>query len=350
MPFSLFKEGGAEMVSTAGKLFRYLLNINTIWGAMIVVSLLAAGLQHFRPTTSWIAPERWQEGTNQVEIQLTDPEGEIYKASFTVDFDGTSITVPSIVEEPEADEGTPWLIGSTSKAGMPGLIWDSHKHGKFQILVNDRQTSTGQLITLRSVTDAPFDYAKVAFDLGLGFVSVFVLFLGLMKVGEESGMVQAAAFVLRPVIKFLFPGIPKNHPANGAIVMNIATSIIGLGNAATPFGLKAMEEMQKLNPRKDTASDAMCMLLGYNTAGFALLPTTLLALRKSAGCSDPFAVIGTCMIAGLSSTITALVMVKLLGSLPICKVQYTAEEMASVAEALQRTVETDKAKKENADE
>jgi len=334
------------MVSTAGKLFRYLLNINTIWGAMIIVSLLAAGLQHFRPTTSWIAPERWQEGTNRVEIQISDPEGEIYIASFTVVFDGASITVPSTVEEPEAEEGTPWLIGSTLKAGMPGLIWDSHKHGKFQILVNGSQTSTGQLVTLRSVTDAAFDYAKVAFELGLGFVSVFVLFLGLMKVGEESGMVQAAAFVLRPVIKFLFPGIPKNHPANGALVMNIATSIIGLGNAATPFGLKAMEEMQKLNPRKDTATDAMCMLLGYNTAGFALLPTTMLALRKSAGCSDPFAIIGTCMIAGLSSTITALVMVKLLGSLPIFKVQYTAEEMASIAEEQKRTMATDVTLKE----
>jgi spore maturation protein A len=334
------------MISMASRLFRYLLSINTIWGAMIIVSLLAAGLQHFLPTTSWIALERWQEGTNQVEIQLVDPVGEIYKTSFTVLFDGESVTVPSTVEEPEADEGTPWVIGSTSKAGMPGLIWDSHQHGQFQLLVNGQPTSTGRLVTLRSVTDAAFDYAKVAFDLGLGFVSVFVLFLGLMKVGEESGMVQAAAVVLRPVIGFLFPGIPRNHPANGAIVMNMATSIIGLGNAATPFGLKAMEEMQKINPRKDTATDAMCMLLGYNTAGFALLPTTLLALRKSAGCSDPFAIIGTCMIAGLSSTITAILMVKLLGSLPMFKVHYTAAEMASIAEEQKRTMATDATLKE----
>ncbi len=338
------------MVSTAGKLFRYLLNINTIWGAMIVVSLLAAGLQHFLPTTSWIAPERWQEGTNRVEIQVKDSKGGVHQATFQATFDRGVLIVPSTVEEPGSETGALRLFGSAFKAGVPGFIWDCQEYGDYKILLNGQAVESGRLVNLRSVTDAAFDYAKVAFELGLGFVSVFVLFLGLMKVGEESGMVQAAAFVLRPVIKFLFPGIPKNHPANGALVMNIATSIIGLGNAATPFGLKAMEEMQKLNPRKDTATDAMCMLLGYNTAGFALLPTTMLALRKSAGCSDPFAIIGTCMIAGLSSTITALVMVKLLGSLPIFKVQYTAEEIASVAEERQRTAETDKAKKENADE
>lgn len=338
------------MVAAAGRLFRYLLSINTIWGVMIIISLLAAGLQHFLPTTSWISSERWQVGTNRVEIQVKDSKGEVHQATFQATFDGETLSVPSTVEGPESEAGTLRLFGSAFKAGVPGLIWDCQEYGNYKILLNGQAVASGRLVNLRSVTDAAFDYAKVAFELGLGFVSVFVLFLGLMKVGEESGMVQAAAFVLRPVIGFLFPGIPKNHPANGAIVMNIATSIIGLGNAATPFGLKAMEEMQKLNPRKDTATDAMCMLLGYNTAGFALLPTTMLALRKSAGCSDPFAIIGTCMIAGLSSTITALVMVKLLGALPIFKVQYTAEEMASTAEERQRTAETDKAKKEGADE
>jgi len=322
------------VVASIGKIFKYILNINTIWGFMIIISLIAAVLQHYSPTTTWISTDLLQSGENEVEIRLTDADDNTLVEKGTILFDGSNLMVPGKIEKPEMESAQPWLIGAKVRAGLPGLIWDSHGYGDYQMLVNGQPTAKGTLVNLDSVTDAAFDYAKVAFTLGLGFVSVFVLFLGLMKVGEDAGLVQVVAFILRPVIKFLFPGIPKNHPANGAIVMNITTAILGLGNAATPFGLKAMEELQKVNPRKDTATDAMCMLLGYNTAGFALLPTTMIALRKSAGCSDPFAIIGTCMLAGLSSTITAMLMVKLLGTLPVFKAKYTAEEMASIADEI----------------
>lgn len=333
-----------------GKTFRYILNINTIWGLMIIISLIAAVVQHFTPTTSWVPLDRLQPGENQVEITLTDKDDQVYSSQYTISFDGSLLLIPADIEEPEDEEGRPWLMGAVSRVGMPGLVWDSHKYGSYRILVNGQPVARGKLVNLEALTDAAFDYAKIAFELGLGFVSVFVLFLGLMKVGEDAGIVQAVAFLLRPVINFLFPGIPKNHPANGAIVMNITTSILGLGNAATPFGLKAMEELEKLNPRKGTATDAMCMLLGYNTAGFALLPTTMLALRKSAGCSDPYAIIGTCMLAGLSSTITAMAMVKLLGRLPIFKAHYTPEELASIADEVRRYSGEGEAYKEVSDE
>ena len=333
-----------------GRLFKYILNINTIWGLMIIISLIAAVIQHYAPTTSWISETYLKTGENQIEIQVTDSEGGVYRTKYPVSFDGTSITIPERIEEPAFDDNTPWFVDSASKLGMPGLVWDCHQAGKYQILVNGQVATRGKLVDLNSVTQAAIDYAKIAFELGLGFVGVYVLFLGLMKVGEDAGIVQAVAYMLRPFINFLFPGIPKNHPANGAIVMNITTSILGLGNAATPFGLKAMEELEKLNPRKGTATDAMCMLLGYNTAGFALLPTTMIALRKSAGCTNPFAIIGTCMIAGLCSTLVAMFMVKFLGQLPVFKVQYTAEELASIAEEVQTYSGEAKIRKEGADE
>jgi len=332
-----------------GKTFRYILNINTIWGLMILVSLLAAGIQHYVPTTSWIPLERLQPGDNQVVIKLTDKDENVYTAEHTVSFDGAQLVIPPGVEEPDFEDPQPWLKRSTTRAGMPGLVWDSHGYGRYQILVNGQPVAKGNLVTLRALTDAALDYAETAFGIGLNLVAVFVLFLGLMKVGEDAGIVQAVAYLLRPIINFLFPGIPKKHPANGAIVMNITTAILGLGNASTPFGLKAMEELEKLNPRKGTATDAMCMLLGYNTAGFALLPTTMIALRKSAGCSDPFAIIGTCMLAGASSTLTAMAMVKLLGKLPMFKANYTAAELASIEDEVKKYSGDAPPEKEEAD-
>lgn len=323
------------MFDVLGKTFRYVLNINTIWGLMILISFVAFIVQHFTPTTSWTSVQYWTVGENQVELRVTDREGAVFSEKFLVRFDGENLHIPPGIEAPDRDSSQPWLIGSATKLGTPGLIWDSHAYGNYEVFVNGVSAREGKLVNLKTFTDAAFNYSKTAFNLGLGLVSTFVLFLGLMKVGEDAGLVQIMAYILRPIINFLFPGIPKNHPANGAIVMNLATGILGLGNAATPFGLKAMEEMQKINPRKDTATDAMCMLMGYNTAGFALLPTTMLAIRKSAGCSDPYAIIGTCMIAGASATITAMLMVKLLAKVPFFKPNYTEEEMASIAEEVQ---------------
>ncbi len=334
-----------------GKIFKWVLSINTIWGLMILVSLVAAVSQHYLPTTTWIPNEFMTAGQKTAEIRIIDRNDELHTAQFSLTVSGGSMELGQIPERPqEEDDPTPWVVRTAEKAGKQGIVWDAQTYGNYQFFIDGTLAARGRLVTLGTFTDAAFNYAQIAFELGLGFVSTFVLFLGLMKVGEDAGIVQIVARVLRPLINFLFPGIPKGHPASGAIVMNITTAILGLGNASTPFGLKAMEELQKLNPRKDTATDAMCMLLGYNTAGFALLPTTMLALRKSAGASDPYAIIGTCMIAGATSTIVAMLMVKLLSPLPMFKVEYTPQELASVAEdieaeARQRAEEAEKEEK-----
>jgi spore maturation protein SpmA len=126
-----------------------------------------------------------------------------------------------------------------------------------------------------------FDTAKTGFDISLGLVGVMCLWLGLMKVGERAGMVELFGRAIDPLFRRLFPGIPRGHPAGGSIVMNVSANMLGLDNAATPLGLKAMRELQELNPHKDVASDPMIMFLVLNTAGITLIPTSVIAIRQA---------------------------------------------------------------------
>lgn len=126
-----------------------------------------------------------------------------------------------------------------------------------------------------------FDTAKTGFDISLGLVGVMCLWLGLMKVGERAGMVELFGRAIDPLFRRLFPGIPRGHPAGGSIVMNVSANMLGLDNAATPLGLKAMRELQELNPHKDVASDPMIMFLVLNTAGITLIPTSVIAMRQT---------------------------------------------------------------------
>lgn len=126
-----------------------------------------------------------------------------------------------------------------------------------------------------------FDTAKTGFDISLGLVGVMCLWLGLMKVGERAGMVELFGRAIDPLFRRLFPGIPRGHPAGGSIVMNVSANMLGLDNAATPLGLKAMRELQELNPHKDVASNPMIMFLVLNTAGITLIPTSVIAMRQA---------------------------------------------------------------------
>lgn len=315
-----------------GPFFRYFLNINTIWGFMILVAFLLTVYQHYAPYKSHFNPAVFQPGENTVLIKVTDKDDKVHESEFKVQNEGGKLVLAK--ESLQEDDFKPYLFGSGVSGALLFLQWDCKTYGTFLISVNEKAAAKGRLVTLPALTDAAFNYAKVAFDIGLGLVSTMVLFLGLMKVGEEAGLVQLAAKVFRPVILFLFPDIPANHPANGAILMNITTGVLGLGNASTPFALKAMQELQNLNPNKNIATNSMIMLLGWNTAGLALLPTTLLAVRKSAGCKDPFEVIGTCMFAGGVATIVAIIAVKILGMLPMFQMEAAVkEELAEAAAA-----------------
>ena len=124
--------------------------------------------------------------------------------------------------------------------------------------------------TIDAVTQAAIDMAKVAVELAIGLIGIMALWLGVMKIAEKSGLMSVVAKVVKPITVKLFPDVPPDHPAMGSIVMNMSANMLGLGNAATPLGLKAMEELQQLNPNKDTASNAMVMFLAINTSSCLL--------------------------------------------------------------------------------
>lgn len=148
------------------------------------------------------------------------------------------------------------------------------------------------------VTKAALEGAQTGVTTSLNLIAIITFWLGIMKLAEAAGLVQALAFLVRPLTRFLFPSIPSNHPAMGAVVMNLSANILGLGNAATPMGLIAMQELQKLNRHHpDTASDAMCTFLALNTSCITLIPTTIIGIRLLYGSADPTEVVGTTIFA-----------------------------------------------------
>jgi spore maturation protein A len=174
---------------------------------------------------------------------------------------------------------------------------------------------------LEAVTKAAIDNAQSAFEMSLGLIGVMSLWLGLMKIAEESGIVEKLAKALRPITLRLFPDVPADHPAMGAMIMNIAANMLGLGDAATPLGLKAMQELQKLNPVKDTATDAMCMFLAINTSSVTLISATTVAVLAAAGSANPTEIIGPTIIATACSTTVGIIAAKLLSKLPRFRMQ-----------------------------
>ncbi|MBI4184798.1 MAG: spore maturation protein [Proteobacteria bacterium] len=159
---------------------------------------------------------------------------------------------------------------------------------------------------------AMIEAAKGAVELAIGLVGVMALFLGLMKVAEAGGLLAIIARTLRPLMVRLFPEVPAAHPAMGAMILNLSANVLGLGNAATPFGIRAMQELDRLNPAKGTATNAMVLFLAINTSSVTLLPTGVIALRAAAGSADPAGIVPTTLFATICSTAVAIVMAKLL--------------------------------------
>lgn len=156
-------------------------------------------------------------------------------------------------------------------------------------------------------TAAVFDGAKNGVTVSFGLISVLVFWLGIMRIAEDAGLLKKIAKLLGPVVSFLFPDVPKGHPAIGYILSNMSANLLGLGNAATPMGIKAMQELQTLNPDKETATPAMCTLLALNTASITLIPATLIAIRLNYGSTDPAGIVGTTLAATAVATLAAIV-------------------------------------------
>ncbi|MCP3871772.1 MAG: spore maturation protein [Desulfobacteraceae bacterium] len=160
------------------------------------------------------------------------------------------------------------------------------------------------------LSKAMIDSAGAAVELAIGLVGVMALFLGLMKVAEVGGMLTILAKLIRPLMVRLFPDVPADHPAMGAMILNLAANALGLGNAATPFGIRAMQELDRLNPIKGEATNAMALFMAINTSSVTLLPTGVIALRAAAGSIDPAAILPTTLFATIGSTSVAIIAAK----------------------------------------
>lgn len=184
--------------------------------------------------------------------------------------------------------------------------------------------------TLSEVTAAIFDNAeKAVMNIALPLIGIMAFWLGMLKIAEQSGLVKLLAKALRPLTRFLFPGIPRDSPAISSMILNISANWLGLSNAATPFGLKAMEELQDINAKKDTASNAMVTFMALNTAAITFIPVTIMGVRSNLGSDHPEAIIGTTIFAGVCATVTGILAAKILQYLPVFRRPVEGEDTST---------------------
>ncbi len=169
----------------------------------------------------------------------------------------------------------------------------------------------GDTEALPQMMDSTFDMSKTAFEITLGLTGTLTLWMGLMKIGEDAGLINKLAKFLSPVLTKLFPEIPKGHPALGSIFMNVSANMLGLDNAATPVGLKAMQELQEINPKKDTASNSMIMFLVLNTSGLTIIPVSIMNYRAQFNAADPTDVFIPLLLTTMCSTLVGLLAVSI---------------------------------------
>ena len=169
----------------------------------------------------------------------------------------------------------------------------------------------GDVESLPAMMDSTFEMSKMGFEMTLGLTGTLTLWMGILKIGEDSGLVKRLSQFLSPFLSKLFPDVPKNHPALGSIFMNVSANMLGLDNAATPCGLKAMQELQEINPVKDTASNPMIMFLVLNTSGLTIIPVSIMAYRAKAGAADPTDVFIPLLLTTMCSTLVGLIIVSI---------------------------------------
>ena len=179
------------------------------------------------------------------------------------------------------------------------------------VIASVRLIFFGDFDVFPAMMDSTFSSSKTAFEISLGLTGVLSLWLGIMKIGERGGVVNVLARLLSPVFTRLFPDIPKGHPVTGSIFMNIAANMLGLDNAATPLGLKAMEQMQELNTKKDTASNPMIMFLVLNTSGLTIIPISILVYRAQMGAAQPTDIFIPILLATFFSTLAGVIITSL---------------------------------------
>ncbi len=304
--------------------------LNYVWIGLVLIGVLAAaGSDIYDASTN-----RYRNG-EPFELQYDSTgAGEV---SFTKDyfekFYGVSIESPDTLAFPASltrntlkittDDNSPELWKTVAKTddNSDRITAEvvARKDGELSILL-----PTTSLVKTKAVLDAVISYSEMGVKIALGLIGVMAFWLGIMKLAEDSGMIKIIARVMKPVMVRVFPDIPPDHPAIGAMIMNIAANMLGLNNAATPLGLKAMDELDKLNPNKGTASNAMVTVLVINTAGLTLIPATAIAVRAALGSKDPTIIQLTSFFGAGLATIAGIVAARLIQRLKVYRIKETA--------------------------
>ena len=310
--------------------------LNYIWLALIVIGILVAVVGDWRD----ISINKYHNGeeietTIQFSVPPTFPltQSQVYQCTLMFS-EELGITQRAELIAGSNNSGVLHIFIDDNTPPFWREIYSIQKNEKYLLAHVSLGRIDGQaahckmffdpikFVKLNAVTnDGIVKYAKIAVELAIGLIGIMALWLGIMKIAEQSGLIAKLAGVLTPVTTKLFPDVPADHPAMGAMIMNISANMLGLANAATPLGLKAMEELNKLNKKLGTATDAMCTFLVINTSSVQLIPATVIAIRASAGASNPTEIIGPVIVATTVNTIVGVVTVKLLSRLKIFKKQ-----------------------------
>lgn len=288
--------------------------LNYIWAGMIALSFFFALYQDLNDQFT----DRWQNDKNY-EIQLIqsiDNLKDHQKVQFLVGGNVSDTLIGSLTNKSSGFE----LAINVNQALPPhwknvaNEVANENASGSLilratlKLATNNEPAKVSlpavKWVKMKAITNAAIDMAETAVSLAIGLIGVMAFWLGLMQIGYKSGLIEGLNVLVAPIMRRLFPEVPANHPAMSAISMNMAANILGLGNAATPMGIKAMEELQKLNPNKDEATNAMCMFLAINTSSVQLLPPATLIALMGASTNELMIPI---IFATLCSTIVAIV-------------------------------------------
>ncbi len=303
--------------------------LNYIWAGLIILSLVFA----VSKDVGDIAHDTYRNGTS-LPVAIEPVSGSATKVNVRIDpaayksHYGRDETIAATIPATLSDGNGRREVRFDASATLPptlGKVRDftSGDDPKQLIAAVTKYENDGRVAeirfqpvrwtTMQAIGDKAIESAKTAVELALKLIGTLALFLGVMQIAEKAGLVALVVRVTGPLLRPLFPGIPKGHPAMAMVTLNLTANMLGLGNAATPFGIKAMEELQKLNKKADTATDAMVMLLAMNTAGVQLLPPAMLYAVMGLRASELYFPI--LIVTGLS-LVVAIVSVKLLGMLP----------------------------------
>jgi len=276
--------------------------LNKIWAGLIIIGLLFTVGQDIQDEIS-------NTYNNGVIQQISFSYAEDSPQLLTLILDNTQLTATIKTDQIihiHLDTNSPVHLQNIADA-------NGNKNRLIARITSKNNTQLNLLLPelhwhkLRSVTQAAFDMAKFAVKLAIGLIGIMALWLGLMQIAEKSGLIKSLVIIVQPLLYWLFPNIPKDHPVFGSISMNMAANMLGLGNAATPLGIKAMQQLQSLNTNKDKASDEMCMFLALNTSSVQLLPPVTLIALMGTQVSE---LIVPIVLATSCSTITAVLVAK----------------------------------------